>query len=94
LRQNKTTTIGRELEKRYGTTITRVCILANAKVFTGCSTGQATLINERNDIVRLEELNLGLRLPHSCGTDETGVQLLRNKALVDSNVSKVRDMNR
>lgn len=58
--------------------------LANSQVFTGGSTGQVTSINERNDIVRLEELNLGLCLPHSCGMDEAGVQLLRNKALVDS----------
>ena len=59
-------------------------LLADSKVFTGSSTGQVTSINDRDDIVRLEELNLGLCLPHGCGTDETRVQLFRNKALVDS----------
>lgn len=59
-------------------------LLADPKVFTGSSTGQVTSINDRDDIVRLEELNLGLCLPHGCGTDETRVQLFRNKALVDS----------
>ena len=59
---------------------------AHSKIFTGSSTRKVAIVNVRDDIVRLQELNLGLRLPHGRGAYKTGVQLFRYKRFVDSDL--------